>query len=103
MDIVSQLAAVALVIGLLAATVWTTRRGRLFSFQFARRNRRSIRQLESLERMSLSPQHSLHLVRVAGETILVAVHPSGCSLIEKVSVRGSADADGARMLAGGER
>src|SRR5262245_19430131 len=38
--------------------------------------------MQSLERISLTPQHSLHLVRVAGRVLLVAVSPGGCSVLE---------------------
>ena len=40
------------------------------------------RLLQSIERLPLTPQHSLHLVRVEDRTVLVAVSPSGCSLLE---------------------
>jgi flagellar biogenesis protein FliO len=32
--------------------------------------------------MSLTPQHSLHLVRVEDRTMLIAASPSGCSILE---------------------
>ncbi len=34
-----------------------------------------------IERMPLTAQHSLHLVRVLDETILIGVSPSGCTQI----------------------
>jgi flagellar biogenesis protein FliO len=40
------------------------------------------RQLESIERLPLTPHHSLHLVRVEDRTVLVAVSPGGCSLLD---------------------
>jgi flagellar biogenesis protein FliO len=39
--------------------------------------------LQSIERLPLTPQHSLHLVRVAGRTVLIAVSPGGCSLLDR--------------------
>lgn len=38
--------------------------------------------LESLGRLHLSPTHSLHLVRAPGRTLVIAVHPGGCALLE---------------------
>jgi flagellar biogenesis protein FliO len=32
--------------------------------------------------LSLTPQHSLHLVRVADRTLLVGLSPQGCNLLE---------------------
>jgi flagellar biogenesis protein FliO len=40
------------------------------------------RRLELLERLSLTPQHSLHVVRMDGRSLLIGVSPSGCSLLE---------------------
>ena len=40
------------------------------------------RSIQVIERMVLTPQHSLHLVRVADRTMLIAASPSGCSILE---------------------
>lgn len=40
------------------------------------------RRLESIERLPLTAQHSLHLVRVAGRVILIAISPGGCSVLD---------------------
>jgi flagellar biogenesis protein FliO len=44
--------------------------------------RRGQGRLERLERLSLSPQHSLNLVRVGDRELLIAVHAGGCTLLE---------------------
>jgi len=41
--------------------------------------------LHSLERLALSPQHSLHLIDVNGRQLLVAVHPQGCTLLGDIA------------------
>lgn len=41
-------------------------------------------QLERLERLALSPQHSLHLVRVAGRALLLGVSPAGIQVLERL-------------------
>jgi flagellar biogenesis protein FliO len=44
------------------------------------------RRLESLERLSLTPQHALHLVRIGERTLLVSSSPSGCAVLESREV-----------------
>jgi hypothetical protein len=38
--------------------------------------------LAALERVTLGPNHTLHLVRFGGRVLLVAAHAGGCSLLE---------------------
>ena len=40
------------------------------------------RRLQSIERLPLTAHHSLHLVRVAGRVVLIAVSPGGCSVLD---------------------
>jgi hypothetical protein len=35
-----------------------------------------------VERLMLGPQHSLHLVRLAGRGLLVGTSPAGCAVLE---------------------
>jgi flagellar biogenesis protein FliO len=78
MDYVRQMAAVGGVLLLLGGLLWWLRRSGL-----AVPGRvRSPRRLEVLERLSLGPHHSLHLVRMDDAAWLVACSPSGCSLSE---------------------
>ena len=76
-----DLAAVLLVLGLLAATLWALRRAGGVGWRAAGRARCRGR-LEVVERVPLGPQHALHLVRLGGRGLLVASHPAGCTLIE---------------------
>ena len=50
------------------------------SFRLAGGSR--LRNLELVERLALSPQHSLHLVRMADRLLLLSVSPAGCSLLQ---------------------
>jgi flagellar biogenesis protein FliO len=78
-----QVLSILLVFGLLGFTFWKLRRGgspALFRSPW-RRNASGGRAMESLERLVLTPQHALHLVRVQGREIVVATHPHGCTLI----------------------
>ena len=87
MDALRQVAAVALVFGLLAVALWALRRRGLLPVQAGRR---ASRRLQSLERLALSPRHTLHLVRVADRTLLIGVYPDGCALLETLPL-GAAD------------
>jgi flagellar biogenesis protein FliO len=51
--------------------------------------------MERIERLMLSPQHSLHLVRVAGRALLVGVSPAGIQVLERIAESGTtAEASG---------
>jgi flagellar biogenesis protein FliO len=43
--------------------------------------------MQSVERLGLGAQHSLHLVRVGEQAMLVASFPSGCALIASLPWR----------------
>jgi flagellar biosynthetic protein FliO len=79
MEELRQAAAVVLVLGLLAFALWALRRR---GFLPAGPMRRAGRRMQAIERLALSPRHSLHLVRVADHTLLIGVHPEGCTLLE---------------------
>lgn len=76
-----SIAAVA-VIGLLIGVIWILRRRGFAQVALRLGSPGRKRSLESVERLPLTPNHSLHLVRVSGRLILVGVSPSGCSLLE---------------------
>lgn len=81
MDILRQLAAVALVLGLLAALLWRIRRGGFASLAAAKPGARRI---QAVERVALGPNQFLHLIRVGDRGLLVASSPSGCALLQSV-------------------
>ncbi len=85
MDYIWQLLAAAGVLGLLGAAVWGLKRRGLAGLVPGARS--GGRKLEALERLALSPQHTLHLVRVGEEALLVACSPSSCGVLERVSAR----------------
>ena len=85
MDMVSQFAAVAGVLVLLAASLWWLRRRGFAVAMGARRT--AGRRLECLERLPLGPQHTLHLIKLGDTVLLVASSPSGCALIHGLSDR----------------
>jgi flagellar biosynthetic protein FliO len=81
MDFGQQYLAAAAVLGLLGTTLWWLRRR---GYAAVIPGRRAGRRMESVERLPLGPQHTLHLVRVGQTALLVACSPSGCSLLQSV-------------------
>jgi flagellar biogenesis protein FliO len=87
MEVTEQIGMVLLVFGLLGGLLWFAKRRGLASFpmpSFSKGLGRggSARRLEVLERVPLTPQHALHLVRVSDRTVLIATAPSSCTLLD---------------------
>jgi flagellar biogenesis protein FliO len=75
---IGQIAAVAGVLALLGLTLWVLRQR---GFSGPLQAKKTTRRLECLERLSLGPHHTLHLVRMGDVSLLVASSPGGCSLV----------------------
>ena len=73
---------VFVVFALLGGMLWMLRRKGLASFRFVAKASGPGRQLQVIERLPLTPQHSVHLIRVADRTLLIGVAPGGCTLLE---------------------
>jgi flagellar biogenesis protein FliO len=79
MEAIRQVAAAAGVLVLLAAALhWLSGKRCRMAFP----SRRAERRLQQMERLTLGPQHTLHLVKLDGRTLLVAAAPGGCTLLE---------------------
>lgn len=85
METIDQVAAIVVVLGLLAAVTWWLRRRGLLQTVSPRRS--GGRRLESLERLPLGPQQTLHLVRMGSRALLVGTTPSSCALLDSVDAR----------------
>jgi len=87
MDVLRQVLSVLLVFSLLGAVLWLLRRGGRISFQGLARTRvqGNTRSMVAVERLQLTPQHTLHMVRINGREVLVATHPQGCSVVTTVA------------------
>jgi len=85
MDLPRQIAAAVFVIALLVAALHLLRRCRIGG-PMTRwgSGRRSRRRLETVDRLALDSQHVLHLIRVDGRELLLAVDSHGCALIERI-------------------
>ncbi len=81
MEMFQQLFAVAGVLGALGIMVWALKRKGLVRMNL-RGARSSDSRLEVLDRLVLTPHHSVHLIRLADRTLLVGLSPNGCNLLE---------------------
>ena len=82
MELVREILSLCLVFGLLGAALWWMRRvGNLRVKNW--NGRRLGKSMESLERLNLTPNHSIHLVRVGEHRLVVAVHSSGCTVLDR--------------------
>jgi flagellar biogenesis protein FliO len=84
-----QCFAVFLVLALLLAALWFLRRQGLVTYRlpgiskgFARRNHE--RRLRVIERLALTPQHSLHLVSLGDQMAIFVTSPAGCERVDTV-------------------
>jgi flagellar biogenesis protein FliO len=81
MELIPQFFAILFVLALLAAAIWLLRRKSLLQFNLPGRGQ-SPRQINAVERLSLTPQHSVHLLRIGERGVLLSTHPAGCTLLE---------------------
>jgi len=75
MEAVRQLAGVVFVLGLLGAVLW------LLRGQGATAWRSGQSVVQQYGRLTLTPHHTLHVIRFGGRELLVAAHPQGCSVL----------------------
>jgi flagellar biogenesis protein FliO len=80
MDSLRQILAIGFVLGLLWFALWSLRKKA--GVRLPERNTPAARTvLQSRGRLTLGPQHSLHLVRIGDRELALAVHPSGIVLL----------------------
>lgn len=96
MDVVTlrQVLSVLLVFFLLGLALWKVRRPGAALRPPWRNRHAGQRSLESIEKLALTPQHVLHVVRVHGREVVLATHPQGCTVLNTETT--PASADGAR-------
>ncbi|HUP03976.1 MAG TPA: flagellar biosynthetic protein FliO [Bryobacteraceae bacterium] len=76
-----QALAILFVLGLLAGALWLLRSKGLVRGGGMGLVRSGSRRMQAVERLALTPQHSLHLVSVAGKVLLIGVSPGGCAVL----------------------
>jgi flagellar biogenesis protein FliO len=82
MQLTEQIGMVLLVFALLGGLLWFAKKRGVASFPMVSRRSGNGRRLEVLERVPLTAQHALHLVRVSDRTVLIATAPSSCTLLD---------------------
>ncbi len=92
MDPMREWLAIALVLGLLW-TAWWALRKKLPVRLAGGKSRGAGALLESRGKLTLSPQHSVHWVRIGPRDVLLAVHPTGIVLLGDLTVSGSSAAE----------
>jgi flagellar biosynthetic protein FliO len=85
MEAIQQILGVVAVLALLGGSLWWLRRKGLAQFAVRGPGGAKTRSMKVVERLALSPQHSLYLVRVAGRTMLIAASPGGCSVLDGIA------------------
>ena len=93
METTRQVLAVVFVLALLGTALWTLRRGAGPPQAWRRgrdKARDKARALQIVERVALTPQHSLHVVRAGTCEWILATHPQGCTIISQGKSNGAA-------------
>lgn len=79
------MAAIVLVMALLGGALFLMRKRGAVMFPNAFKGTAGgSRQLEVIERLSLGPQHTVHLVRVGGRCVLIATAPGNCQIHSQI-------------------
>ena len=81
MDVLRPALPVVFVLGMLFAVAWWIRRSGGSSGVGFFRMAKNTRTMRVLERLPLTPQHSLVLVSFPNEKLLFAVHPAGVTVV----------------------
>ncbi len=76
MGILRQIAAIAFVFSLLGAALWWLRRR-----NYVVSPRPNTSRLQVIDRVRLTPQHSVHILKAGDRELTIAVHPTGCTLL----------------------
>jgi flagellar biogenesis protein FliO len=82
METLQPVFAVLFVLGLLGGALYWLRGRGLARFNGKGIGRSGARRMRVIERLPLTPHHSLHLVAVGGQRLLVAVSPGGCMVVD---------------------
>jgi flagellar biogenesis protein FliO len=81
----TALAGICVVFGLFGLLLFTLKRGGMATFSAGLLPKRTdTRDLEVLERISLTPTHSLHLVKARGRTLLISTAPQACHCLAEL-------------------
>jgi flagellar biogenesis protein FliO len=80
---IQQLLIICAVLASFVVALWTLRRRGLVRFASLKFGGRPERKLQVLERLQLTPHHSLCLVRMEERTLLIGTAPSSCHVLDQ--------------------
>jgi len=86
MELTQQFVIVLAVLGLLCGGLWVLKQKGWARTGLRRKREDDQPRLEIIDRLSLTPHHSLHLVRMADRTLLIGLSPSACNLLESSQI-----------------
>jgi len=89
MDIVQQLAAIVFVFALLGGAIVWLRRKNLILLGRPRTAIPAKQRLQVVDRVRLTPQHSVHVLRAGEREYIIAAHAGGCTLLASSAVEQS--------------
>lgn len=84
MDTLREVLGVLFVFGLLGGALWALRRG-AGPIRMLRGGNRPAASLRILERVVLTPQHSMHVVCAGSTEWVLVTHPQGCNVISQTA------------------
>ncbi|MGD0298462.1 MAG: flagellar biosynthetic protein FliO [Bryobacteraceae bacterium] len=82
MELTEQIAMILVVFALLGGLLFILKRRGMASLPLVGRRSGGQRRMEVLERVPLTPQHAIHLVRVSGKVVLIGTAPSSCTILD---------------------
>ncbi len=87
MEVLQQFLVVIAVLAGLVGTLWTLQKRGFIRLAHAGLKTRGERKLQIVERLQLTPQHTLCLVRLDGKTLLIGTAPASCTVLNEEQPR----------------
>ena len=84
-DMYRQFFGVLLVLGILVAALYLLKQRGIARFTGIRRLGGPERIMKVVERIPLTPQHTMHLVQIGQRRVLISSSPGSCQLITEIS------------------
>ncbi|HLK20078.1 MAG TPA: flagellar biosynthetic protein FliO [Bryobacteraceae bacterium] len=82
MELTEQIAMVLIVFALLGGLLYVAKKRGMAALPLIGRRSPGNRRMEVLERVPLTPQHAIHLVKVSGKVVLIGTAPSSCTILD---------------------
>ncbi len=89
MDLIQQSFGITLVFLALWLTLWWLKRRGFASLGTRLKYSDQKREMETIERLALTPQHSVQLIRVQNRVLLLGLHPAGLTVLSESCIADS--------------